>query len=73
MAKNPQSGWDSKVPNTSPYGPGSKTPASGQYANNRASRSAKKDYGHGLPPAGPSNYIVTTPNFLPFGSDDDSK
>ncbi|MEA2515260.1 MAG: hypothetical protein QOJ59_4749 [Thermomicrobiales bacterium] len=38
-----------------------------------AFRSVKKDYGKGLPPPGPSNYLVTTPNFLPFGSDDDSK
>lgn len=34
---------------------------------------ARKDYGRGLPPPGPSNYLVSTPNFLPFERDDDSK
>ncbi len=36
-------------------------------------RGVQKDYGKGLPPPGPSNYIVTTPNFLPFESEDGSK
>ncbi len=33
----------------------------------------RRDYGHGLPPPGPSNYLVSTPNFLPFERDDDSQ
>lgn len=33
----------------------------------------RKDYGRGLPPPGPSNYLVSTPNFLPFERDDDSE
>ena len=33
----------------------------------------RRDYGRGLPPPGPSNFLVSTPNFLPFERDDDSK
>jgi hypothetical protein len=34
---------------------------------------ANKDYGQGLPPPGPPNWLITTPNFLPYTSDEGSK
>ena len=50
-------------------------PTSGSWAKRSSEQPPvpRKDYGRGLPPPGPSNYIVSTPNFLPFERHDDSK